>query len=354
MDPRTTKLAIELQLADIDDLLDGLYDVEVLPEGDARTSLQLMRSSLQEQLRTLEDQIFILKILKQEHDDRVAYARLVEEEKQAASDHALALRLAKLDVKDTDRVRRASTATDSSGHYEGLDSESEQFEEGIDEHNAQWNIAKELYAAVFEHDIESSLHPNSKQNVITKTHFNAPGPSARPGVRDNEAFTKCVACMEVVPNKDTLTLACQPKAHAYCRLCLKKLFTSAIHESTLFPPRCCKVPIPIEICRLLLPKELIKAFDIKTEELATPNPTYCSNVDCAKFITAIHIKADVGDCVFCGHQTCAKCKCAKHEGLCPKDPHVKLLMDVAKRSKWQQCTKCKNMVELAHGCFHMM
>jgi hypothetical protein len=30
------------------------------------------------------------------------------------------------------------------------------------------------------------------------------------------------------------------------------------------------------------------------------------------------------------------------------------LMDLAKRSNWQQCTKCSNMVELTRGCFHMM
>jgi hypothetical protein len=28
-------------------------------------------------------------------------------------------------------------------------------------------------------------------------------------------------------------------------------------------------------------------------------------------------------------------------------------MDMARRSRWQQCTKCNNMVELEQGCFHM-
>ncbi|OAK99240.1 hypothetical protein IQ06DRAFT_204302, partial [Phaeosphaeriaceae sp. SRC1lsM3a] len=163
----------------------------------------------------------------------------------------------------------------------------------------------------------------------------------------------CCTCMESVLVKETLTLACDPEQHTYCRDCLVHLFKSALVNTTLFPPRCCKKAIPPEICRALLPKELVKAFDLKVEELATPNPTYCSNTNCSKFIRPIQIKAEIGTCAFCNEKTCVRCKSSEHEGLCPKDPHVQLLMDIAKRSKWQQCSKCKNMVELEHGCFHM-
>lgn len=67
MGPNTAKLAIELQLSDIDDLLYSLYDTEDLPDGDARTSFELMRGDLQEQLRILEGQMLTLRILKEEH-----------------------------------------------------------------------------------------------------------------------------------------------------------------------------------------------------------------------------------------------------------------------------------------------
>ncbi|KAH6633709.1 hypothetical protein C7974DRAFT_309160 [Boeremia exigua] len=154
----------------------------------------------------------------------------------------------------------------------------------------------------------------------------------------------------MVPKKNTLHLHC---THTYCRTCLLDLFTSSISTPTLFPPRCCKQTIPLETCRVMLPKELVKDFDLKVDELATPNPTYCANADCSKFIRPKDITGDIATCVFCKGKTCAQCKNKGHDGLCPSDPHVQLLMDAAKRSKWQQCTKCSNMVELAQGCFHM-
>ncbi|KAF1843097.1 uncharacterized protein K460DRAFT_240523, partial [Cucurbitaria berberidis CBS 394.84] len=163
----------------------------------------------------------------------------------------------------------------------------------------------------------------------------------------------CHACIELVPRKNTLTLECRPDKHTYCRPCLVDLFTSAIVNTTLFPPRCCKTPIPLDICRAILPEKLIKDFDSKVEELATPNPTYCSSSDCSKFIHPNNIKADIASCVYCKEKTCVRCKLKGHQGLCPSDPHVQLLMDVARRGKWQQCTKCKTMIELAQGCFHM-
>ncbi|KAF2788360.1 hypothetical protein K505DRAFT_255736 [Melanomma pulvis-pyrius CBS 109.77] len=165
-----------------------------------------------------------------------------------------------------------------------------------------------------------------------------------------EPANTCNICSEVYPTEDTLALVCD---HTYCRSCLTDHFRAALVDTGLFPPRCCKTPIPVEICHALLPKDLVKDFDLKVEELAHPNPTYCSNLDCNEFIRLKDIKNDVGTCVFCETKTCVTCKGEQHEGLCPKDPHVVLLMDTAKRSKWQQCSRCKTLVELNLGCFHM-
>jgi E3 ubiquitin-protein ligase RNF144 len=175
------------------------------------------------------------------------------------------------------------------------------------------------------------------------------------GAGEVEANTdaKKTLSSDAVPSKNTLTLRCNPEAHTYCRSCLIDLFTSTINNTALFLPRCCKLPIPLDTCRALLPKALIKKFDLKVGELATPNTIYCFNAECSEFIRPIDIKADGATCSFCAQKTCVFCKCKKHPGLCPSDPHVQLLMDTAKRSRWQQCTKCKNMVELSSGCFHM-
>jgi E3 ubiquitin-protein ligase RNF144 len=161
---------------------------------------------------------------------------------------------------------------------------------------------------------------------------------------------QCCACMEMRLKKHTVTLAC---GHEYCRICHVSLFRNAIADPTLFPPQCCGVPLPLDTSLPLLPGDLVKKFDLKAEELATPNPTHCSNADCAEFIRSQEIEGDVGTCPFCGEETCVQCKSKSHEGFCQSDPEVQRLIDAAKRSRWQQCTKCRNMVELSSGCFHM-
>ena len=337
MDPATAMVAIQLQLDDIDDLLDGLYDSIDLPDGDARTSFEMMQKDLQQQLQIFEGQVLTLKILRGEHESRVAFSRLLEEERQAASDHQLAMRLAGLAVSDPE-VNCGET-------YEAnLRSVSD---DGGDE---QWEMAKELYAAAFERE----LGDRAPLNGIRTVQAGQAKSTRKSKVLGSETLTKCCVCMEVVASKNTLTLACQPEAHTYCRPCLVDLFTSALTNTTLFPTRCCRIPVPLDTCRVLLPKKLVKDFDLKVEELATPNPTYCANAECSKFIRPKDIKAEIGTCIFCNEKTCVCCKRAGHDkSLRPSDPHVQLLMDVAKRSRWQQCIKCNNMVELAPGCFHM-
>lgn len=336
MDPDSAKVAVELQLADINGLFDGLYDDVEIPTGDARTSFQIMRQDLEQQLQILEGQVLLLKILREEHETRVAFSGLLKEEKQAAGDHQLAMQLAGRAVSDPDVKQCADYEASLCDAPECCSDE-------------QWAMARELYAAAFERQLDDRAPLNGIRTVEAS---DVKG-TAKATILGSNALTKCCACMEVVSSKDTLTLECKPEAHTYCRICLVDLFTSALDNTSLFPPRCCRLPIPLDTCRVILPKELVKNFDLKVEELATPNPTYCSNAECSKFIRSKEIKADVGSCVFCNHKTCLRCKGSEHKGLCPSDPHVQLLMDVARRSRWQQCTKCNNMVELEQGCFHM-
>jgi E3 ubiquitin-protein ligase RNF144 len=285
MDPQTAKTAIELQLADIADLLDSLYDNEESAQGDERAGVQTIQRDLQQQLSLLEGQVSVINILKDEYKERMAFKKLLDDEKQAVSDHQLAMRLGGMSIGAAD--------------------------------------------AAFSADYEAQL--NHGTNVVAEEQKTQ-------AVLGSKDPIQCNACMEVFPTKTTLLLQCD---HTYCRSCLLDLFTSSISNPTLFLPRCCRLIIPLDLCRVMLPKEL------------TPNPTYCANADCSKFIRQKNVRNDVGHCVFCKSTTCVLCKSQNHTGLCPSDPHVQLLMDAAKCSKWQQCTKCNNMVELAQGCFHM-
>ncbi|KAF1847649.1 uncharacterized protein K460DRAFT_244791, partial [Cucurbitaria berberidis CBS 394.84] len=167
----------------------------------------------------------------------------------------------------------------------------------------------------------------------------------------------CSACMEQFARFDVLELGCKRQDdalfHAYCRTCLVDLFQTSLTDTTLFPPRCCGKRIPISACVQLCPPELVRQYKEKQIELASPNPVYCSNRYCAEFIKPESVTADVAVCTSCRAETCTVCKNPRHKGLCPEDPTVQMLMDVAGKQRWQRCPKCRTMVELLVGCYHM-
>jgi len=168
-----------------------------------------------------------------------------------------------------------------------------------------------------------------------------------------ERRIQCMACEDYVPIKSTEQLKCEPESHVYCHACLHDIVRSALYTDTsLFPPRCCNKPIPIEICRQVFPPSKAAEFEMRFERLSMANPTDCYN--CMQFVPAGNIVADVAVCAHCAARTCIACKAQKHDGLCKEDPYVKLLSATASEYKWQTCRKCKNMVELDIGCFHMV
>jgi hypothetical protein len=290
-----------------------------------------------------------------EFNERIAFQKLLDEEAQAVNDHELALHLAGLSTSDSGHASRAEykaqlAAASTCNDTTQPETANHQYEPGVDLvrdlYKSTLRTAKRLYASAFG---ESTIQPASSETDSAHCQDIAFEPTDPESV-GSENLAKCNVCMEVTSPENTLHLQCE---HIYCHACLVTLYTSAVADATLFPPRCCKLPIPLDTCRMVLPKGLIKEFDLKVEELATPNPTYCANAHCAKFIRPGKIVSDVASCVFCKEKTCVRCKSQSHEGLCPSDPHVKLLIDVAKRSKWQKCSNCNNMVELSQGCFHM-
>ncbi|CAN9380905.1 unnamed protein product [Alternaria alternata] len=103
----------------------------------------------------------------------------------------------------------------------------------------------------------------------------------------------------------------------------------------------------------ITPNILFSRFVAKREELEMVDRTYCSNKTCSNWIRPASIVADTATCAECAQKTCVTCKNERHDGLCPEDKDVKKLMGVAKAKRWQTCPKCKEMVELERGCFHI-
>ncbi|KAI1159447.1 hypothetical protein F5B18DRAFT_588956 [Nemania serpens] len=160
----------------------------------------------------------------------------------------------------------------------------------------------------------------------------------------------CDACGE---QKHFAELSRAPCQHEYCRQCLSRLFPDAMVDESLFPPRCCKQPIPLDKSQLFLDANVVRQFRQKALELSTPNRTYCHNTSCAAFIPLANCSDTTATCSECRAQTCTTCKGVSHDGYCPNDEQLQQVIQLAREQGWQRCQNCWGMVELNTGCNHM-
>ncbi len=56
----------------------------------------------------------------------------------------------------------------------------------------------------------------------------------------------------------------------------------------------------------------------------------------------------------CSVTTCSICKAASHGNAdCPKDEATAAVLAAARAAGWTRCYRCRAMVELTQGCYHM-
>lgn len=406
--PATARLAVELQLADVDAIM---QELDADDAGDAYTAFEAMRVGFQAALLLLQDQICAMEILQADYHERVAFESLVTEERQAERDHRIAVELGEGEGGGGGSVSGSGCDTPRPGDCENVQRQElwvgDEFQDarhpalegyitailpedaGAMEKYLGHDVQKIRHAAVdpaasyaesstrrvwkgkgkavatgeqgrsMEEEEKQMSHTLCPACMERNKRFDIREDSHPMAEEEEEHITHilCCACMEQHTRFDVLELGCQCPGdtthHAYCRTCLEDLFTTSLTDTTLFPPRCCGKYIPILACVDLLPSHVVRQFEEKQLELASPNPVFCSNRTCAAFIKAENIAADVAVCQKCSAETCAVCKNPRHVGLCPKDPGVQMLMDVAGRKRWQRCPKCRTMVELLTGCYHM-
>ena len=163
-----------------------------------------------------------------------------------------------------------------------------------------------------------------------------------------EAKRKCTACQEELVSFDLVAAPC---AHEYCKDCVQHLFSAAVNDESLFPPKCCGQPITIASVGDFLTRDIRRSFEEKETEYATANRTYCHRSTCSKFIRSQHIANDVAVCPGCRAQTCTMCKAAVHRGRdCPKDEELQQVLKLAEQKSWQRCYRCRRVTEKSEGC----
>ncbi len=184
--------------------------------------------------------------------------------------------------------------------------------------------------------------PESSSSAASRLH---PADTGQPDKK-----RECTACGD---RHHFFDLARCPCDHEYCRACFAELFQNALKDESLFPPRCCRQPIPLEENRAVLPAPLVGQFLAKKMELETPNRIYCYDPQCSTFVPPGLVADELARCPSCDKRTCAICRGETHEGDCPADESLQQLLSMAGESGWQRCHSCRRLVELNHGCNHI-
>lgn len=160
----------------------------------------------------------------------------------------------------------------------------------------------------------------------------------------------CIICRDPIRG-DAIRVPC---GHFYDVECLRDLFQAVIGDESLYPPRCCQQPIPLQQVRLHLDYALLNLYGEKSREFSTPNRLYCSNKNCSQFLGSRTAGPSTTRCNSCGVGTCSSCSEAAHPFmLCGDDEDAATVLQLARESGWQRCPGCHQMVELNVGCYHM-
>ncbi|KAK1834563.1 hypothetical protein QBC39DRAFT_343408 [Podospora conica] len=214
---------------------------------------------------------------------------------------------------------------------------------GLDDYTMEWLEGQNVAAM------------NAVADLYSDNGQSAAGPSSRGAgkgtVAVDESWKACGVCMGKYRFHDIVKAPCN---HEFCQGCLKDMFTNSITDESLYPPQCCRQPIPMSRCGHLFSPQLRGQFAAKKIEYETPNRTYCSRANCSIFVPPSHIKEDIAACVQCRTKTCTICKQAAHVNMdCPKDPATEATIRLATEQSWQRCPACQMMVSLKSGCYHI-
>ncbi|KAF1361764.1 ariadne RING finger [Lizonia empirigonia] len=185
------------------------------------------------------------------------------------------------------------------------------------------------------------------------------GPSMTFAQRQAETMNKlsmefqCTICTDRFPRAMMVTTKC---SHRYCGDCAKSLFMRAIKDEQLYPPRCCKQPIPLNLVTRHMNAEEIYAFELASVEYSTRKRTYCSNRNCNVFIHPSEVEPDTGRvvCKECVTATCSRCNNGYHYNTaCPDDEALRETQALAQAMGWKSCNNCDRMIQLRTGCNHI-
>ena len=114
-------------------------------------------------------------------------------------------------------------------------------------------------------------------------------PMPEPGPNRSKRL-QCISCYE---RKESFELSCK---HAMCRGCLGQLLMKATGDLTLWPPRCCRLPIDLALAQQVLRLDERIVFIARMQEANAKNKMYCTNPWCSHFLNLDVIGMEEGHC----------------------------------------------------------
>ncbi|KAF2446737.1 hypothetical protein P171DRAFT_238268 [Karstenula rhodostoma CBS 690.94] len=179
---------------------------------------------------------------------------------------------------------------------------------------------------------------------------------------------ECVICNEADSEESPLIeLPCFK--HWVCREgCIASYFENATSTESLYPPQCCREPIPLDRYDKFVPDDVKAAFLVKEQGEYTILPkyrVYCANASCGKFLhPSGHIHDTDGNITYavcdgddCFQATCCSCKTLLADGteghICKTSDHDQKFKETVNERGFKECFVCGAVVELAEACNHI-
>ncbi|XMA13408.1 hypothetical protein WAI453_006199 [Rhynchosporium graminicola] len=338
MDSETVLLILQLQIEDSNELFSSCEGKGKGIEGvlsDTQVAVRLYHEELQRSATIIKDRNMTRSLARACLTDGNMLVFSYSQEQQESRDRRVALRLGGVPAP---RVITDGPARD----------EDELDDDVLERLNA-------LYICAAGNDLDSDSHSEDNAMALVPYHStsssNAETSTWAASRKSRAPKHHCTAC------RDTFSfceLSRAPCTHEYCRSCLQDLFITSMTDDTLFPPRCCRQPItPSMSIRIYLTTKIVDDYEAKKVEFDTPNRTYCSNPLCSSFIRTNCVVEERASCQVCQVVTCTICKGTAHDGDCPEDEALNLVLETARQNEWQRCYNCNRLVELATGCNHI-
>ncbi|OJD21929.1 hypothetical protein ACJ73_06728 [Blastomyces percursus] len=336
MDDQSLALTVELLRQDVADVFESRKGKQAEGEvQDAELALQLWQGELTECLVFLSDRQMAKSMGRAVERDECAIAAIVQEEDTAINDRRMALNLGGgVDGQHVPRLHRR--------HRRELDEKTLQ------------RLSKLNIDGVRDHGDDDKGHfPEESKSESFKVNPTSQADNSKraaDGAQSEIARFDCTSCMESKVFFDIIETSC---SHYYCRECIRTLFEQSFTDESLFPPRCCREPISLSQVGGFLGRQLAERFQEKLVEFNDANRMYCSNPVCSIYLPAKTFELNAVTCASCQHTTCVLCKKTAHSGPCVDEKAEDALLDLIQTEKWQQCFKCRSVVELRSGCYHI-